>query len=156
MNGDCILILDLWALLFLGTGRTLLPALPSCHKRRKHLISMCVANKCKAKPSVKYLTWARQLLLLLLLLLFPLLAQGNDSFAAFPDSTTTWHVCVLAVCVWCVCVECHVEASSANDFCCLCLRVCSFLALCHFIILSCMMNSFPLSLVPLNGSRCCC
>lgn len=139
MNADCILILDLWALLFLGTGRHCFPPLPlpCCHKRRKHLISMCVANKCKAKPSVKYLTWARQLLLLLILLLLcALLAQGNDSFAAFPDSTTTWHVCV-----WCVCVECHVEASSANDFCCLCLRVCSFLALCHFIILSCMMNS---------------
>lgn len=154
MNADCILILDLWALLFSVMVLPALPLLllPCCHKRRKHLISMCVANKCKAKPSVKYLTWARQLLLLHLLLLFALLALGNDSFAAFPDSTTTWHVCV------CVFVECHVEASSANDFCCLCLPARLLLlspVSLHYFELHDEFFTPPLSL-PLNGSRCCC
>lgn len=111
--------------------------------------------------------------------LLPLLRSLSLSLLLCPKAAATALLHFLTaqqgvcVCLLCLCVECCAAASSANDFCCClhCLRLRLRLrllllllpcALCHFIILSCMMNSsppacsHPSSTAPLNGSRCCC
>lgn len=104
----------------------------ACHKGRKHLISMCVAN---GKPSVKYLTWGSSSSYSLPCL--PQAATALLHFLTAQQGTT----CVFgyAICV-CVCV-CSVvpQRLPLMTF---AASVCVFFAVCFFCLVPCVTSLF--------------